>query len=64
MFIIGASLSLDTFFVIGGLLTVYTFLRKKEAGVKFNIALYYLHRIVRYVPASKIVKNKIHETLF
>jgi peptidoglycan/LPS O-acetylase OafA/YrhL len=47
MFVVGATIAVDTFFVIGGLVTVYTFLKATDKGVKFNIVLYYIHRYLR-----------------
>lgn len=47
MCMISASMALDTFLVIGGLLTVYTYLRKRDYGAKFSVFLYYMHRFVR-----------------
>lgn len=49
MFVVGATIAVDTFFVIGGLVTVYTFLKATDKGVKFNIVLYYIHRYLRWV---------------
>lgn len=64
MFVVGATIAVDTFFVIGGLVTVYTFLKATDKGVKFNIVLYYVHRYMRWVDLvlqnneiSKIEKN-------
>lgn len=46
---ISASMALDTFLLMGGLLTVYTYLRKRDYGLKFSVAMYYTHRFVRWV---------------
>ncbi|CAH1378595.1 unnamed protein product [Tenebrio molitor] len=62
MFVVGATIAVDTFFVIGGLVTVYTFLKATDKGVKFNIVLYYIHRYLRLTPAVAIV-ILIHATL-
>jgi peptidoglycan/LPS O-acetylase OafA/YrhL len=62
MFVVGATIAVDTFFVIGGLVTVYTFLKATDKGVKFNIVLYYVHRYLRLTPAVAIV-ILIHATL-
>ncbi|RZB40460.1 hypothetical protein BDFB_010301, partial [Asbolus verrucosus] len=62
MFIVGATVAVDTFFLIGGLVTVYTFLRATEKGIKFNIFLYYIHRYIRLTPSLAIV-ILIHATL-
>ncbi|XP_044262890.1 nose resistant to fluoxetine protein 6-like [Tribolium madens] len=55
MFISGATVSVDTFFVVGGLVTVYTFLKSMDKGAKFNVLLFYLHRYLRLTPAYFIV---------
>ncbi|KAJ3644142.1 hypothetical protein Zmor_026814 [Zophobas morio] len=59
MFIMGATVSVDTFFVVGGLVTVYTFLKSMDKGVKFNIILYYIHRYLRLTPAL-VIMSLIH----
>ncbi|XP_064214043.1 nose resistant to fluoxetine protein 6-like [Tribolium castaneum] len=51
MFMLGATVSVDTFFVVGGLVTVYTFLKSMDKGAKFNVLLFYLHRYLRLTPA-------------
>jgi peptidoglycan/LPS O-acetylase OafA/YrhL len=55
MFIVGATVSVDTFFVVGGLVTVYTYLKSMAKGVKFNVLLFYLHRYLRLTPALAIM---------
>jgi peptidoglycan/LPS O-acetylase OafA/YrhL len=48
LFITNSTLSVDTFFLLSGLLVAYIFLkqfRHKSSG--FNIPLYYLHRYIR-----------------
>lgn len=55
MFVIGATVSVDTFFVIGGLVTVYSYMKSNAKGVKFNIFFYYLHRYLRITPALAIM---------
>jgi hypothetical protein len=46
--ITNGSLSVDTFFVLSGLLASYVFLKKmKNKSSGFNIPLYYLHRYIR-----------------
>lgn len=47
MWLSSAPLSVDTFFTLGGLVTVYSFLRARDKGVNFNIILYYVHRYLR-----------------
>lgn len=54
MFINGASVSVDSFFVVAGLVTVYTFLRSMAKGVKFNIFMFYIHRYLRLTPVLAI----------
>lgn len=51
MFLWNAPLSVDTFLLVGGLVTVYTFLKsKKRFDLPFFI-FYYLHRYLRLTPA-------------
>ncbi|KAF2900218.1 hypothetical protein ILUMI_05970 [Ignelater luminosus] len=52
----------DTFFVISGLLISYNYLVSKEKGIKFNIFLYYLMRIIRLTPAL-VMAVLVHATL-
>jgi peptidoglycan/LPS O-acetylase OafA/YrhL len=47
MFIINATLSVDTFFTIGSALMSYGFMKAKCKNVRFNLFLYYLHRYLR-----------------
>jgi peptidoglycan/LPS O-acetylase OafA/YrhL len=42
-----ASVAVDTFFTISGLLLVYLFMKSNEKGVKFSLPMFYLHRILR-----------------
>nr|XP_015839403.1 PREDICTED: nose resistant to fluoxetine protein 6-like [Tribolium castaneum] len=55
MFIMGATVSVDTFFTIGGLVTVYTFFKSMDKGAKFNVLLFYFHRYLRLTPAYFIM---------
>ncbi|XP_015839398.1 nose resistant to fluoxetine protein 6 isoform X2 [Tribolium castaneum] len=55
MIIIETTMSVDTFLVVGGLVTVYTFLNSMDKGVKFNIVLFYVHRYLRLTPVYFIV---------
>ncbi|XP_019875492.2 nose resistant to fluoxetine protein 6-like, partial [Aethina tumida] len=50
-YIFAAPLAVDTFFAIGGMLTVYSFFKAHEKGVKFNLGLFYVHRYLRLTPA-------------
>lgn len=50
-YIIGATVSVDTFFVIGGFLTMFTFQTTMDKGVKFNVPMFYFHRYLRLTPA-------------
>ncbi|KAJ8950673.1 hypothetical protein NQ314_007803 [Rhamnusium bicolor] len=51
MIIVSGTLSVDSFFLIGGALVVYGFIKAKNNGVKFNIFYFYLHRYLRLTPA-------------
>jgi peptidoglycan/LPS O-acetylase OafA/YrhL len=55
MFVAGATASVDTFLLVGGLVTVYTYLKATSKGVKFNLFLYYLHRYLRLTPALAVM---------
>ncbi|KAF2881927.1 hypothetical protein ILUMI_24242 [Ignelater luminosus] len=50
MIIMGATVSVDTFFLLSGLLISYGFLIATAKGIKFNIFVYYLHRFLRLTP--------------
>jgi peptidoglycan/LPS O-acetylase OafA/YrhL len=45
--IMAASVAVDTFFTISGLLLVYLFMKSNDKGVKFSLPMFYLHRILR-----------------
>jgi len=46
--IVNASVSVDTFFLLSGLLASYLLLRELDRNKgKFNVGLYYLHRYLR-----------------
>lgn len=62
MWIISSDLGVDTFFVIGGLLTVYTVFLSLDKGIKFNLIWFYIHRYLRLTPVFAIV-ILIHATL-
>lgn len=47
MYVLGATVSVDTFFVVGGMLMSYVHLAAKDKGIKFNIIMYYVHRYIR-----------------
>jgi peptidoglycan/LPS O-acetylase OafA/YrhL len=55
MFVAGATVSVDTFLLVGGLVTVYTYLKATSKGVKFNLFLFYLHRYLRLTPALAVM---------
>ncbi|XP_059474198.1 nose resistant to fluoxetine protein 6-like isoform X2 [Neocloeon triangulifer] len=48
--ILHAALSVDTFFVLSGLLTVYVPLMEQKKGRKFNIFKYFVYRFIRITP--------------
>ncbi|KAF2881821.1 hypothetical protein ILUMI_24377 [Ignelater luminosus] len=50
MFAAGATVSVDTFLVLSGLLVSYGFMVSTSRGSKFNIIRYYIHRIIRLTP--------------
>ncbi|XP_039294748.1 O-acyltransferase like protein-like [Nilaparvata lugens] len=47
--------AVDLFLVMSGLLLCYIFLDMMESGKKFNLWLFYLHRIVRILPMYAVV---------
>ncbi|XP_045478918.1 nose resistant to fluoxetine protein 6-like isoform X2 [Harmonia axyridis] len=51
MILISGTLSVDTFFIVGGALVTYVYMQSMEKGKKFNIIIYYLHRYIRLTPA-------------
>ncbi|KAJ3657597.1 hypothetical protein Zmor_009385 [Zophobas morio] len=55
MYMMGATIAVDSFFVAAGLVAVYTFLKSRDKGVKFNIILYYIHRYLRLTPVLIIL---------
>ncbi|XP_044763430.1 nose resistant to fluoxetine protein 6-like [Coccinella septempunctata] len=58
MVIMGATVSVDSFFTIGGLLTVYIYMKSTETDLKESVKsvpLMYLHRYLRLTPALAIL---------
>ncbi|KAK8751337.1 hypothetical protein OTU49_014264 [Cherax quadricarinatus] len=53
--IAGSYPSVDTFFLVGGLLLSYTVFKQLNNAVKFNIILFYLHRLIRLIPSIGMV---------
>ncbi|KAL3271385.1 hypothetical protein HHI36_021869 [Cryptolaemus montrouzieri] len=56
--IMSATLSVDTFFTIGGVLTMYTFMKTEYMGLEKSfkaVPLMYLHRYLRLTPALAIL---------
>lgn len=49
MYVVGGTLSVDTFFVMGGTVLTYTYMKSMSKGIKMNVPLFYLHRWLRYV---------------
>jgi peptidoglycan/LPS O-acetylase OafA/YrhL len=47
MIIVSGTLSVDTFFTIGGALMSYSFLKARCKNTPFNLFLYFLHRYLR-----------------
>ncbi|XP_068082673.1 nose resistant to fluoxetine protein 6 isoform X2 [Anabrus simplex] len=50
-----ATLSVDTFLVLSGLLVGYMFFQKVPKTNSFNLPMYYIHRFIRLTPALAIV---------
>ncbi|KAF2900220.1 hypothetical protein ILUMI_05972 [Ignelater luminosus] len=55
MFIMNAYVSVDTFFLLGGVVLAYTFLIASENGVRFNVIFYYIHRYLRLTPLIAVI---------
>ena len=56
MVIANATVSVDTFFFLSGLLVAYILLRElKRSKGRFNPILYYLHRFIRLTPPLAMV---------
>ncbi|PSN45544.1 hypothetical protein C0J52_05788 [Blattella germanica] len=50
-----APFAVDTFFIISGLLLTYIFMKTMDAGYRFSLPAYYLHRIFRVTPALALI---------
>ncbi|KAF2887767.1 hypothetical protein ILUMI_18406, partial [Ignelater luminosus] len=50
LFVLNSHVSVDTFFLVGGIVIVYTFMGAVKKGTKFNIIVYYIHRYLRLTP--------------
>ncbi|XP_066998619.2 nose resistant to fluoxetine protein 6 [Anabrus simplex] len=55
LWITNATLSVDTFFVLSGLLVAYVFFQTVPKTNSFNIPMYYLHRYIRLTPAVAVM---------
>ncbi|XP_034232028.1 nose resistant to fluoxetine protein 6-like [Thrips palmi] len=55
MVIINAPLSVDTFFLVGGMVNAYGFLRMTERSKSFDFIMYNVHRYVRLTPAFALM---------
>ncbi|KAK3927659.1 Nose resistant to fluoxetine protein 6 [Frankliniella fusca] len=53
MMIASAPLSVDTFFLVGGMVNCYAFLKTTKGS--FNIIMYYVHRYIRLTPAFALM---------
>lgn len=49
--LVNATYSVDTFFFMSGLLVVYGVMREQQRSGRVNWILYYIHRIIRLLPA-------------
>ncbi|PSN57617.1 hypothetical protein C0J52_00558 [Blattella germanica] len=55
LYITSRGVMLDAFFLLGGFLVSYIFMKERNSGKKFNLALYILHRFLRIAPAMYMV---------
>ncbi|XP_044727164.1 uncharacterized protein LOC123290876 [Chrysoperla carnea] len=55
MFIIGSTVSVDSFLFLSGCLLMYGFLNLQNKNKSFNIPLFYLHRYLRLTPSYAAV---------
>ncbi|XP_065155196.1 nose resistant to fluoxetine protein 6-like [Atheta coriaria] len=55
MYIRGATVSVDSFFLMGGIVMIYVYLKSTKDKQTFNVFLYYLHRYLRLTPAMAAV---------
>ena len=54
--VINATVSVDTFFLMSGLLVAYLLLRELDRNKgRFNVALFYIHRYLRLTPVYAII---------
>ncbi|XP_017786446.1 PREDICTED: nose resistant to fluoxetine protein 6-like [Nicrophorus vespilloides] len=53
--ITGSTLSVDSFFVMSGLLVSYNFFQHVSQGKKFNLFLFYIYRYIRLTPPLIVV---------
>ncbi|XP_065155198.1 O-acyltransferase like protein-like [Atheta coriaria] len=55
MYIRGATVSVDSFFLMGGIVMIYVYLKSTKDKQTFNVFFYYLHRYLRLTPAMAAV---------
>ncbi|XP_065155200.1 nose resistant to fluoxetine protein 6-like [Atheta coriaria] len=55
MYVRGAPVAVDTFFLLAGIVMIYVYLKSTKEKQTFNIFLYYLHRYLRLTPALAAV---------
>ncbi|XP_065173913.1 nose resistant to fluoxetine protein 6-like [Atheta coriaria] len=55
MYIRGATVAVDSFFLMGGVVMIYVYLKSTKNKQTFNVFLYYLHRYLRLTPALAAV---------
>ena len=56
--------SVDTFFMVGGLLVAYGMLNQMEKTNKFKPVYFYVHRIVRYTNKNVFIIKNILQLFF
>ncbi|XP_063234468.1 nose resistant to fluoxetine protein 6-like [Bacillus rossius redtenbacheri] len=55
MILVNGTLSTDSFFLIGGVLLAYIFMRDRKKNQPFNLLTFYLHRYIRLTPVYAVV---------
>jgi peptidoglycan/LPS O-acetylase OafA/YrhL len=55
VWLVSRALLVDVFFVFGGLLVSYTFMKERSKGKSFNLAIHFIHRYLRLTPVMAVM---------